>query len=348
MFSTYKKEDVTILLKDISGMVTPLPTSQREKLIQAGVHYSEMLPLEYEPSDAYLCAYYKALDLYSGITAAAVERLSDRILEEKGPDTVLVSLARAGTPIGILLKRCIKQKYSIDVAHYTVSIIRGKGIDKNAVDYIIQRHRPELLQFVDGWTGKGAIQGQLNSAMAAFSKIDPGLAVLSDPAGVSALCGTYDDFLIPSSLLNSTVSGLLSRTFYREDLIGASDFHGAAFYSELLDKDLSEEFLYRIQAEFGKLTLPVPRPPENTGLEEVGNICRDFSVKDVNLVKPSIGEATRVLLRRVPWKLLVNSMDDNEHLGHLYTLAKEKGVEVIEYPLKNYRACGIIRNMGDI
>ena len=30
MFSTYKAEDVTILLKDISGLVQPLPTRERE------------------------------------------------------------------------------------------------------------------------------------------------------------------------------------------------------------------------------------------------------------------------------------------------------------------------------
>ena len=38
-----------------------------------------------------------------------------------------------------------------------------------------------------------------------------------------------------------------------------------------------------------------------------------------------IGEATRVLLRRVPWKVLVHSLSDEDHLGHLYQLAEEKG-----------------------
>ena len=54
MFGTYKPQDVTILLKDISGLVEPLPTSEREKLSQAGRHYCEMLPIEYEPSEKYL------------------------------------------------------------------------------------------------------------------------------------------------------------------------------------------------------------------------------------------------------------------------------------------------------
>ena len=76
-------------------------------------------------------------------------------------------------------------------------------------------------------------------------------------------------------------------------------------------------------------------------------IAAAFGIADINLVKPSIGEATRVLLRRVPWKLLVKSLDDEAHLGHLYQLAKEKGVEVVVWPLENYLACGLIKNLAD-
>lgn len=35
MRSSYLKDDVTILLKDITGMVKPQPTQEREKLIQS-------------------------------------------------------------------------------------------------------------------------------------------------------------------------------------------------------------------------------------------------------------------------------------------------------------------------
>ena len=73
MFGTYRAQDVTILLKDISGLVKPLSTAEREKLIQAGRHYSEMLPIEYEPSEKYLQAYFDALNRYAKITAAAVK-----------------------------------------------------------------------------------------------------------------------------------------------------------------------------------------------------------------------------------------------------------------------------------
>ena len=347
MFGTYRAQDVTILLKDISGLVEPLPTKEREKLIQAGRHYSEMLPIEYEPSEKYLQAYFDALKRYSKITAASVASVSEKIFLNKGKKIVLVSLARAGTPIGILIKHYLEQKFSCAVSHYTISIIRGVGIDKNAVNFILKRHEPEEIQFVDGWTDKGAIQRELSNAMKDFPNVNAGLAVLSDPAGVAKFCGTHEDFLIASSCLNSTVSGLLSRTFLRSDIIGAEDFHGAAFYSELVDKDLTYQFIDAIEKNFDALpAIKNSAVERNSGLAEVKRIAEDFSIDDINLIKPGIGEATRVLLRRLPQKILVRSLND-ENLEHLYQLAKEKGAPLEIYPLKNYKACGLIRRLAD-
>lgn len=349
MFSTYRSEDVTILLKDITGKVSPLGTEEREALIQSGHHYSEMLPLEYEPSEKYLQAYYDALERYAKITAEAVAAVGEKIYREKGKEAVLVSLARAGTPIGILIRHYLQQRYQADVAHYTISIIRGLGIDKNAMAYILARHKAETIQFVDGWTGKGAIQRELNRAMKDYPKVSPGLAVLSDPAYAAEKCGTHEDFLIASSCLNSTVSGLLSRTFLRADIIGSQDFHGAVFYKELMDKDLTYQFIASVEAQYPSSAMLTDNGHGETesGLQEVQRIAQQFSIKDINLIKPGIGEATRVLLRRLPWKLLVYSLHDEEKLGHLYELAREKGVEVVEYPLQNYLACGLIQSLAD-
>ncbi|MBR6887696.1 MAG: cysteine protease StiP family protein [Selenomonadaceae bacterium] len=347
MFGTYKPQDVTILLKDISGLVKPIGTREREKLIQSGRHYSEMLPLEYEPSVKYLRAYFDALNRYAKITAAAVASVAEKIFADKGNKIALVSLARAGTPIGILIKHYLEQKLACEVVHYTISIIRGVGIDKNAVNFILKRHKPEEIQFVDGWTGKGAIQRELTSAMKNFPQINSGLAVLSDPAGVAEKCGTHEDFLIASSCLNSTVSGLLSRTFLRKDIIGAEDFHGAAFYKELEEKDLTYQFIDSIEKNFDDFPEIIDSKLEfNSGLDEVKKIAADFKIDDVNLIKPSIGEATRVLLRRLPWKILVQSLND-KNLEHLYQLAEEKGVKLEIYPLKNYKACGLIQKIAD-
>lgn len=349
MPSTFKQDDVTLLLKDISGLIKPLPANVREPLIQSGVHYSEMLPLEYAPTEKYIRAFETALESYAAITASAVERTAEAIISDKGPDVVLVSLARAGIPIGILIKHRIEFCTGSQVPHYSISIIRGKGIDKNAVRYILSKHAGEAIQFVDGWTGKGAIQQELNASMEEFPGIDSRLAVLSDPANVTSLCGTHKDFLIASSCLNSTVSGLISRTVLRDDIIGPSEFHGAAYYPELIKDDLTYHFIDKVESAFGagSSLLADCSQSSRSGIQEVLSIAADFEISDINLIKPGIGEATRVLLRRIPWKLLVRSKTDQAHLGHLYQLARERGVSVEEYPLINYKACGIIREMAD-
>ena len=77
MFSTYKSKDVTILLKDITGLVAPLPTEEREKRIQSGHHYSEMLPIEYVPSKEYMDIYKYALTNFSKKTAQSVEIVAE-------------------------------------------------------------------------------------------------------------------------------------------------------------------------------------------------------------------------------------------------------------------------------
>ena len=152
MRSSYDPREVTLLLKDITGLVEPLPAEVRERKIQSGTHYCEMLPLEYCPSQRYMLAYQNALDHYAQATATAVAVLAERLYRKKGASLVLVSLARAGIPIGILLRRYLAKTYLAEVPHYAISIIRGRGIDRNAIDHILARHAPESIQFVDGWT----------------------------------------------------------------------------------------------------------------------------------------------------------------------------------------------------
>lgn len=348
MRTTYKKEDVELLLKDITGLVKPQSTQEREQLIQQGRHYCEMLPIEYSPTEAYMEAYETALKVFADSTAQAVGVLADKVMEKKGRNVVLVSLARAGTPVGILLKRYLRWKYEITVPHYSISIIRGRGIDQNAMRYLLCRYRPEDLLFVDGWIGKGAILGELRKAVVDFPGVSPELAVLADPANVTKLCGTHEDILIPSSCLNCTVSGLVSRTFLRDDIIGEIDFHGAVYYGELESQDLSYAFISEIQSRFQKEYSQKDTGDSGQGLDEVLRIGREFKIEDVNLIKPGIGETTRVLLRRVPWKVLVHEkyMEDKA-LEHILRLAKEKDVPVQTYPLKNYKACGIIKKLAD-
>ena len=374
MRSSYKKEDVTMLLKDITGMVKPQPTEERERLIQSGRHYSEMLPVEYVPTQRYMEVYKEALRNFAQPTALAVGRVSDKIIQARGKEVVLVSLARAGIPIGILIKHFIWQKYQLEVPHYAISIIKGRGIDDNAMNYLLKQYQPRQLLFVDGWIGKGAILDELRQAVEAYEGVSPELAVAADPANVTALCGTHEDILIPSSCLNCTVSGLVSRTVLREDIIGPNDFHGAVYYGELADADLSYEFLDAIEQWFprdvqGKVQQSIteyskaaqlPSDQLQTekqqasaaasgyGIDEVRALAEVFGISELQLIKPGIGETTRVLLRRVPWKVLIDARyRNNPELGHIVRLAEEKQVPIEFYPLRHYKCCGIIKKLAE-
>lgn len=331
-------------------MVIPQSAEEREKCIQSGIHYSEMLPIEYVPTKKYMEVYYESLKKNSRKVSRAIGILSDKIIKNRGKKVVLVSLARAGIPIGILVKHYIKYKYNIDVPHYSISIIRGKGIDDNAMKYLLKIYNPEQLLFIDGWTGKGAIFNELNKNILKYKGVSSEIAVIADPANITELCGTHDDILIPSSCLNGTVSGLVSRTFLRKDIIRKFDFHGAVYYEELENSDLSYEFINTIEKEFTlDEIIENNEIIETKGIDEVINIGKKFGIEDINLIKPGIGETTRVLLRRIPWKILIDERyKDDIQLEHIVRLAEEKKVQIAYYPLIHYKCCGIIKKISDM
>lgn len=346
MRTSLKKEDCVLLLKDVTGKIAPMSSEERQKLLHNGTHYCELLPEELVPSAEYIRLYEAGLEAWGRQTALAVRSVSEQILRSKGRNVVIVSLARAGTPVGVLIKRYLKRFHGISAAHYSVSIIRGRGIDKAALEYITARHSAKSIQFVDGWTGKGAITRQLAEALAEFPEIDCQPAVLADPASVCDIYGTREDVFIPCSCLNSVVSGLFSRTVLRGDINFPGDFHGAVYFGELSAYDRTYEFIDAIERELEKLPPYSPSEcdaPTGVGLEETRSIAEEFGVSDLNLIKPSIGEATRVLLRRTPEVILLRKLGDPLTL-HLAELAKEKSVPVREYPLTCYHAVGIIKN----
>ncbi|WP_425414577.1 cysteine protease StiP family protein [Paenibacillus harenae] len=356
---SYSREDVVFLLKDLSGISLERRTEEREAAMQSGGHYSESLPVEYRPTPEYIQLFHDTLRDSALTVARAVGTAAEMIVDKNGFDVVLASLARGGTPVGVLIKRYIKQVYGISLPHYSLSIIRGKGIDENALLYMHQNHPDKRVQFVDGWTGKGAIRKVLNAACANMKRkyglaFDDDLAVLADPGYCADTFGTREDFLIPSACLNATVSGLISRTVLRSDLIGPEDFHGAKYYREWSNADLSNRFVDTISSCFDQVTESAKRAAEQIGMhpeerlvtwqgiKDIERIQSEFGIADINLIKPGVGETTRVLLRRVPWKILVDRLD-NPNLKHILLLAKERGVPIEEYPSMAYSCCGIIK-----
>jgi hypothetical protein len=365
-FGSYAGDEATWLLTDLSDVVLEAPTEEREEAVQSGGrHYAESLPIEYRPTEAYQEAFEVALASSADAVAQAVGVVAGLIGDARGDDPVLVSLARAGTPVGILLRRWWAHEGRPAPQHYAISIVRGRGIDDTALRWLAANHDPAKVVFVDGWTGKGAIVRELSDALEAHGartgvRFDPGIAVLADPAGCVSMYGTREDVLIPSAALNSTVSGLVSRTVLNTSLLSPGTFHGAKFYRQLSDVDVSGRFLDTISDRFVAVAPAVrtalasarasDRSPTWVGWAAVEAISASYGINDVNLVKPGIGETTRVLLRRVPWRVLVgvpaggagSPASDDGALAHVLMLARDRGVPIEEVPGLPYRCIGLI------
>lgn len=358
--TSYAPGDVTVLLQDVAGRVPILDTQERERLNQQGVHYSEMLPLEYVPSPRYMELYWQSVSELSKATAHAVALLAEKIHRYK-EQPVITSLARAGTPLGILVKRYLAYKYNISVPHYSISIIRGKGIDEKAMETITDTHSARDIIFLDGWVGKGAINKVLRESVdylvtkdpARYKHLDSTLAVLSDPASVTRLYGTRQDFLIPSACLNATVSGLLSRTVKTSEMLN-NELHGAIYYGENKEADVSNSFLDTVTKYFSDIKPDYFSPSQAEsdenfkGIEEVQQIAQEYGIKDINKIKPGVGETTRVLLRRLPDRVLLSPRANERYIKHIHQLCIEKNIPIEIYPFKKYNVCGIIKEIADL
>lgn len=347
--TTYSDNDCIFLLKDLTDLITEISVEEKEKRIAAGENYSNMISKEYPVSDEINKIFKHTLENRAKELATLVASISEASLKKYGDNIVIVSLARAGSPIGCLMKRYYKYKYNKNVPHYSISIIRGKGIDENALNYIFDKHPDAKLAFVDGWTGKGSITHELTKAIKMYNEktgrnVDDGLVVLADPAKKSAIYGTRHDICIPNACLNSTVSGLVSRTIHNEELISEDDFHGAKYFGNLASNDLSNYFLEVVSAEFENIP-SVEIILDNPDLEYVDRILNmvkeKYNEDDPTRVKLSIGETSRALLRRKPRLMVVNNKD-NPDLEFVLHLAEEKGVPVICEPIGNYECISIL------
>jgi hypothetical protein len=362
-FGSYRADEVGWLLTDLSGVDLEGDVATREAAVQSGAaHYAESLPVEFHPDAAYRELFERTLAETAPRLATAVGLVTELVLAERGREVVLVSLARAGTPVGILLRRWAQAQHGLDLPHYAVSIVRDRGIDRVALDWLAEHHDPASVVFVDGWTGKGAIAKELSAALAAVAAeggptFSDELVVLADPGSCVRTFGTRDDFLIASACLNSTVSGLVSRTVLNPRLLRPDQFHGAKHYGELAAEDVSNRLLDEVSEQFPVVRsdvldqLPALRTSDRTptfaGWEAVERIRRDHGISSVNFVKPGVGETTRVLLRRVPDRVLVRD-PDHPDLAHLRILAAARGVPIEVVPDLPYLCVGLVRQLAGV
>ena len=364
---SYSPEDITFLLQQVQ--VDNTPPEEKERLIQSGQkHYSQMISEEKAPSAQHIELYEQALAQGGLRMATEVQMLAQRLVDEFAEPVILVSFVRAGVPLGVLLKHAIED-LGVQCQHYGISIVRDRGIDHAALETIIARHSYESLVFVDGWTGKGAISQELQRSLGddpRFQSCERGclpLVTLADIGGHSWLAASGEDWLIPSGVLGSTVSGLISRSVClheppQADDIGADNlhqWHGCMVYQHLQDNDLSARFIQQLNQLRRGLTQVAnaswsseQRQQQRTQASKViSQLAAEYQVSNLNRIKPGIAEATRAILRRVPEVVLLRDEHDPDTVLLRY-LTQKTGtpVKIVGDAIAPYRAVTLIQNKG--
>ncbi len=348
---SYAPDDVHVLLQPMQMEVTDI--QEKERLIQTNrKHYSEMISMEHAPTQVHKSLYARALLQNGRRMATDVQSLALALNTACTSQSIaVISFVRAGLPLGVLLRRALVEM-GRDTYHYGVSIIRDRGIDTVALEAIIRLHGAENIVFVDGWTGKGAISGELKRTLGRDNRFptDPRLVVLADPCGRAWLAASAEDWVIPSGILGATVSGLVSRSIWPAQ----GGLHGCVVYDHLHEHDVTREFIEQIEIErlaLGEVQQASPWTEEErlqlqwAAARVVEDLAARFGITNMNRVKPGIAEATRAVLRRVPDHVLIRDRSDSD-VQLLMHLTERAGVTVEEMGsgLGPYRAVTIIRS----
>lgn len=349
---SYPRGDIQFLLAPAHMAFTSV--AEKERLIQSGEkHYSDMLSQEPTPSDKHLSLYQHAMTDFGTRLAREVTALAKGLAAQiTARPIVLTSLVRAGVPLGVCLLHALRDLH-IDAVHYGISIIRDRGLDEAALAYISEQHGSDGIVFIDGWTGKGAISHQLSASLADRPEFGspPRLAVLADPGGCAWLSASGEDWLMPFGILGAPVSGLVSRSLWRE-----SGFHASMFCQHLQSFDLSADFVAAVDALRHQQTADIPavfpRNEEKNRLRQrsvqvINRLAERFNVRSLNHIKPGIAEATRAVMRRVPDHVLVASRQDAD-VALLVHLAESQGIKIEEVgdEIGAYRAVTLIKHVA--
>lgn len=145
----------------------------------------------------------------------------------------------------------------------------------------------------------------------------------------------------------------------QEDYLDANQimFHinGAKYYQEFEALDVSNEYIETILSAYLKNKDAIDQEikhhlanaflndePDWQGMHAIKQIQTNFNYSTIHFIKPSVGETTRVLLRRVPEKILIHPQRQ-ENLQHIFLLAKKLNVPMEGYAKMPYSCCGLIK-----
>jgi hypothetical protein len=125
------------------------------------------------------------------------------------------------------------------------------------------------------------------------------------------------------------------------------------YYAHFAEQDLSHYFIDTVLAEVkqvwdsGKLSQPTINRQrlQNTSQALLQYLAEHYAVSHSNYIKPGIGEATRVLLRREAKQLLLREANADA-TRHLCWLAESKAIPITVLPELPYQAVALIKELA--
>ena len=169
--------------------------------------------------------------------------------------------------------------------------------------------------------------------------------------------------MIPSGVLGSTISGLISRSICENEALQFNEieesnlgqWHGCIEYTHLNSFDMSQSFVGQINQIRRKIkseqnavwTSAQQQLQKRQSQAVVKQLAEQYQITNINRIKPSIAEATRAILRRVPDLVLLRDANDADTalLRHL-TEVTQTPVKVVGDQIAPYRAITLIQKLG--
>lgn len=206
--------------------------------------------------------------------ANVIATLADTLYNKYKRFIVLVPLTKDDDNTSItvcnLLRSYFKLQYTLSIP-VTKSINTSKPFNDNIMCEILSEHNAKDIVFVDSVTGTGNVMLYLENACSNYEDLSVKLAVLSDPANITELSGTNNDFInllpLEPEVKNIPVKeGICNKlkqvNTYPHSNINASGIIELAQYSKLdnltagydntikaLNKGLLEEVILNVNAK---------------------------------------------------------------------------------------------------
>lgn len=338
---SYHPHQVTCLFSPFSGEL--LSVQEKEACLQNGGYYGDILSKEERPDPQYIEIFDRLSATLSHKLAQPVLQLVEHFHTTRPSDRpiVLVSLARAGTPIGVVVTELLRARFNREVHHYSVSVLHKYGLDAHAMNHILSKHAAEDVVFLDGWVSQGRITRAVEESAPQWG-VSPVLYCVSDPSGFQDAVATREDVLLPSAVLNANVSGLLSRTVYNPD-----GFHFSETYNDFDDIDRTQAFIDEMlracenQTEITTRVVTPSHQQRAIARAQIEGFCAQHGTDDAN-IKVGVGEVSRSLLRRIPTLVVVDPSAVDE-AQHLFWLAKQRNIQICVQELNGpFRAFSIL------